>query len=258
MQDNLEAFLKNHLTTGFVGRQIYYFDSVDSTMEIARKLAKEGAAEGTIIIADKQICGRGRMGRTWLSADGNLAMSIILYPSLTTLPQLIMIASVAVVKAIKTVANIDAHIKWPNDVMIKEKKVCGILIENQLIGDRVSFSLIGIGLNINFNPLAFPEISAIATSLSYELGREIPRTELTVAILSALEKLYMQAQSGISAYKEWGEHMETIGKSIRVQSGEAILQGKAEAVTEHGNLILRHSDGNASEILSGDVTILKE
>ncbi len=258
MHDDLESFLKKQLNTNFVGKLIYFYPSVTSTMEVAKKLAREGATEGTIVIADQQTSGKGRLGRTWLSPDSNLAMSIILHPPLNFLPKLIMIASVAVVRAIKDVTGIKAQIKWPNDVMIKDKKVCGILIENEVKGGTVNFSIIGIGININLNAVAFPEISAIATSLSHELGREAPRAELTCTILYEIEKLYLKAQSGISVYKEWQKHMETIGKLIRVQSGESVEQGKAEAVTQNGNLILRHSDGSSSEIISGDVTIIKD
>ena len=258
MQNNIDDFLKNHLTTSFVGKQIYYYDAVTSTMEIAKKLAREGAAEGATIIANKQTAGRGRLDRTWLSPDENIAMSIVLRPSLKDLPKLIMVASVAVLRAIKEVTGIKPQIKWPNDVMIKGKKVCGILIENEVKGERVSFSVVGIGINVNLNPSDIPEISTMATSLSQELGREVPRAELTCAVLSKLEELYLQAQSSTSVYREWQESMETLGKLVRVQFGTSIEQGKAEAVTEAGNLILRHSDGHISEILAGDVTILKD
>lgn len=258
MQNNIDGFLKNHLITSFVGKQIYYYDAVTSTMEIAKKLAREGAAEGATIIANKQTAGRGRLDRTWLSPDENIAMSIVLRPSLKDLPKLIMVASVAVLRAIKEVTGIKPQIKWPNDVMIKGKKVCGILIENEVKGERVSFSVVGIGINVNLNPSDIPEISTMATSLSQELGREVPRAELICAVLSELEELYLQAQSSTSVYREWQESMETLGKLVRVQFGTSIEQGKAEAVTEAGNLILRHSDGHISEILAGDITILKD
>ena len=258
MQNNIDAFLKNHLTTRFVGKNVYYYDSVTSTMEIAKKLAREGVAEGATILANKQTAGRGRLDRIWLSPNENIAMSIVLRPSLKDLHKLIMIASVAVLRAIKEVTRIKPHIKWPNDITIKGKKVCGILIENEVKGDKVSFSVVGIGINVNLNPRAIPEISAIATSLSQELGGNVSRTKLTCAVLSELEELYLQAQSGNSVYYEWQENMETLGKVVRVQFGMSIAQGKAEAVTEVGNLVLRHSDGHTSEILAGDVTILKE
>lgn len=258
MPNKIDDFLRKHLTTRFVGKEIYYYDAVTSTMEIAKRLAREGVAEGATIIANKQTAGRGRLDRTWLSPDENIAMSIVLRPSLKDLPKLIMVASVAVLRAIKEVTGIKPQIKWPNDIMIKGKKVCGILIENEVKGERVSFSVIGIGINANLNPSDIPEISTMATSLAQELGREVPRAELTCAVLSKLEELYLQAQSSTSVYREWQESMETLGKLVRVQFGTSIEQGKAEAVTEAGNLILRHSDGHISEILAGDVTILKD
>jgi BirA family biotin operon repressor/biotin-[acetyl-CoA-carboxylase] ligase len=258
MNDNLERFLKNQLNTDFIGKLIYYYPSVTSTMEIAKNLAKKGATEGTIVIADQQTSGRGRLGRAWLSPNSNVAISIILHPPLSCLTKLIMIASVAVVRAIENTTGIKAEIKWPNDVMIKGKKVCGILIENEIKSSIVDFSVIGIGININLNPIAFPEISALATSLSHELGKEVARAQVTCSLLSELEKLYLQAKSGISMYKEWQKNMETLGKLVRVQSGESVEQGKAEAVTENGNLILRHPNGSFSEIIAGDVTIIKD
>jgi BirA family biotin operon repressor/biotin-[acetyl-CoA-carboxylase] ligase len=258
MHDDIESFLKKHLNTSFVGKQIYYYESVTSTMEIAKRLAREAAVEGTIIIADKQTAGKGRLSRIWLSPANNLAISIVLRPTLMTMLKLIMVASVAAVRAIKEVTDIDAQIKWPNDVMIKGKKVCGILIENEFKGDKPNFSIIGIGMNINLNPSIFPEIASLATSLLYETGHEIPRTELVRVLLLELEKLYLQAQDGDSVYEEWQRNMETLGKVIRVQSGDTVEQGKAEAVTKNGNLVLRHSDGSISEIVAGDVTILKD
>ncbi len=258
MQNNKGDFIKNHLATRFVGKNIYYYDSVTSTMEIAKKLAREGIAEGATIIANRQTAGRGRLDRTWLSPDKNIAMSIVLHPSLENLPKLIMIASVAVLRAIKEITGIKPQIKWPNDIMIKGKKVCGILIENEVKGNKVSFAVVGIGVNVNLNPKAIPEISTLATSLFQELGEEVSRTRLTCAVLSELEELYLQAQSSTSVYIEWQEHMETLGKLVRVQFGTSIEEGKAEAVTEAGNLVLRHSDGHTSEILAGDVIILKD
>src|SRR4030066_965914 len=178
---DIKTSLQSLLNTKFVGRQLYYYHQLATTMETARELVKKGAAEGAVVIAGRQTAGRGRIGRTWLSPEGSLAMSVILKPPLDNLPQLVMIASLAVVRAIKNVAGLETRIKWPNDILIKGKKVCGILIENEVKGGRVNFAIIGIGININFDPSAFPEISNIATSLSHELGAEVSRIELTGA-----------------------------------------------------------------------------
>jgi len=255
---DIKTYIRSRLNTKFVGRQLYYYHRLATTMETAKELAKKGTAEGTVIIADTQTAGRGRIGRTWLSPEGSLAMSVILKPSLDNLPQLVMIASLAVVRAIRKVAGLETQIKWPNDVLIKGKKVCGILIESEVKGDRVNFAIIGIGINVNFDPLAFPDISEIATSLSHELGARISKAAFISTLLPELEQLYLEAQAGAPVYKEWQENMETLGRRIQVKTGEAVEQGKAETVTEHGNLILRRSDGSLTEIVAGDVTVIKD
>jgi len=260
MVDNqdIRTCLQSRLTTKFVGRHLYYYHQLPTTMETARELAKKGASEGTAVIAGTQTTGRGRLARTWLSPEGNLAMSVILMPSLNKLPQLVMIASLAVVKAIKQVAGMETHIKWPNDVMLKGKKVCGILIENEVKGGKVNFAVIGIGINVNFRPLDFPEIADIATSLSHEAGQKISNVELTSALLLELERLYLEAQAGAAVYREWQENMETLGKRIKVNTGKSVEQGVAETVTENGNLLLRRDDGSLIEIVAGDVTVIKD
>ena len=255
---DIKTYIKSRLNTRFVGQQLYYYHQLATTMETAKELARKGTAEGTVIIADTQTAGKGRLGRAWLSPEGSLAMSLILKPSLDNLPQLVMIASLAVVRTIKKVAGLETQIKWPNDILIKGKKVCGILIENEVKGDRVNFAIIGIGINVNFNPLAFPEISDIATSLAHELGAEVSKIELIGALLSELEQLYLEAQAGAPIYREWQENMGMLGRWIQVKTGEAVEQGKAETVTQNGNLILRRADGSLAEIVAGDVTIIKE
>jgi len=255
---DIETYIKSRLNTKLVGQQLYYYHRVATTMEAAKELAKKGTAEGTVVIADTQTAGRGRLSRAWLSPEGSLAMSLILKPSLDNLPQLVMIASLAVVRAIKKVAGLKTQIKWPNDVLIKGKKVCGILMENEIKGERVNFAIIGIGINVNFDPSAFPEISDIATSLSHELGAEVSKVELTIALLSELEQLYLEAQAGAPIYREWQENMEMLGTWVQVKTGETVEQGKAETVTQNGNLILRRADDSLAEIVAGDVTVIKE
>jgi BirA family biotin operon repressor/biotin-[acetyl-CoA-carboxylase] ligase len=251
---DIRTYIKSRLNTKFVGRQLYYYHRLATTMKTAKKLAEKGTAEGTVIIADTQTAGRGRLGRTWLSPEGSLSISLILKPALHNLPQLVMIASLAVARAIKKVAGLETRIKWPNDVLIKGKKVCGVLIENEVKGDKVNFAIIGIGINVNFDPLAFPEISNIATSLSHELGAEVSKVELASALLSELEQLYLEAQAGAPVHREWQENMETLGRWIQVKTGETVEKGKAETVTRDGSLVLRRADGSLAEIVAGDVT----
>jgi BirA family biotin operon repressor/biotin-[acetyl-CoA-carboxylase] ligase len=255
---DIESSIRSRLNTGFVGHRLHYYRQLPTTMETARELANKGAAEGTVVIAGTQTAGKGRIGRSWLSPQGSLAMSIVLRPAMKNLPQLVMIASLAVVRAIKQVTGLEAHIKWPNDIMLNGKKVCGILIENEVKGGNVNFAVIGIGINVNFNPMNLPEIADIATSLFHELGTELSYAELSAKLLSELEQLYLDAQAGVPIHTEWQENMETLGRYVKVDTGKTMEQGKAEAVTEKGNLILRRADDSLAEIVAGDVTVIKD
>lgn len=250
--------IRSRLETKFVGQHLYYYSKLSSTMNIAKQKARQQAAEGTVVMAVEQTSGRGRLGRKWISPEGNLALSIILKPTIDILPQLIMIASLAVIRAIKKTTGVEAEIKWPNDVLIRGKKVCGILIENEIRQDRVCFAIVGIGINIALDPSTTPEISSVATSLSYESGRKVDKEKVTIALCNELEHLYLEAQAGAPVYQGWKQHMGTLGKCIHVMTGESVEKGLAETVTERGNLILRRANGTITEIMAGDVTIIKD
>jgi len=255
-QVSVKSYLSRNLSTVVIGRYIYHRSTIDSTMEYAKLLARKGAKEGTIVISDEQTAGKGRLDRLWLTPKGNLAMSVILQPPLTILPQIIMIASISVVRAIKNICNIDSKIKWPNDILIRGKKVCGILIENEVKSSEVSFSIVGIGMNINLDVLTYPDIANLATSLSNELGHKVQREEISCSLLSEIEKLYLSAKAGFSTYPEWKSNLGILGKMIQVQSGDTKERGIAKDVTEQGNLLLRKDDGTTTELFVGDVTII--
>jgi BirA family biotin operon repressor/biotin-[acetyl-CoA-carboxylase] ligase len=173
VEDSLSpAAITGGLETSFIGQEIISYPSLPSTNDAAKREARKGAKEGTVIIAEEQTAGRGRIGRSWLSPRGSVALSIILYPPLAYLPCLIMVASLATANAIEQVTTLKAQLKWPNDVLINGKKVCGILVESDVKGNGVDYAVIGIGLNVNINLAAFPGIAPSATSLSHELGRE--------------------------------------------------------------------------------------
>ncbi len=243
-----------------MGRCCYRYSQLPTTMETARRLAMEGALEGTVVIADIQTAGRGRLGRSWFSPLGGLAMSVILKPPIDCLPGMVMIASLAVLSAIEKMTGLKCAIKWPNDVLIRGKKACGILVESEMTEKQVNHVILGIGVNINFDPSVFPEISDIATSLSYELGKRVDVEEFACALLFELERLYLELRTGgySIVYKQWREHLETLGKPVAVRSGQQVERGVAEDVTEKGSLLLRCADGGLIEIMAGDVTVLKE
>ena len=255
-EDSLSsAAITRGLETGFVGQKVIYYPSLTSTMDIARQEARQGAAEGTVIIADEQTAGRGRLQRVWLSPGGNIALSVILHPPLAYLPSLIMLASLSVVHGIKLSTGLKAQIKWPNDILLDGRKVCGILIENDVQGSRVNHAIIGIGINVNFKVSDFPEIRQIATSLSDELGSAVSRLSVLKSVLVEMERLYLTLATGENVYQEWRDSLVTLGKGVWVTTGGTVYEGTAEAVTRDGSLLVRGGDGNLNRIVVGDVTL---
>lgn len=222
-------------------------------MEIARHEAEQGASEGTVVVADEQTVGKGRLQRLWLSPPGSVALSVILYPSAVRLPHLIMLASLAVVYSIKAVAGLEPAIKWPNDVLINDKKVCGILIENKVRGNTVDYAIIGIGVNVNLKMADFPELLPVATSLSDELGRPVSRLALIRELLVAMERLYLALPG--SVYEEWRDRLVTLGKRVSVTWGDTRCDGIAESVARDGSLLLRQPDGSITRIVAGDASL---
>jgi len=249
------AAITNNLGTRFIGQRVIYYPSLTSTMEVAKREAQQGAAEGTTIVADEQTAGRGRMKRAWLSPEGSIALSVILYPSVAHLPSLVMLASLAVVHSIEAVTGLEAQIKWPNDVLIKGKKVCGILIESEVRRNMVNYAIVGLGLNVNLRLTDFPDILPIATSLSDELERKVSRLELIRQLLVEMERLYPALPTGESIYVEWRDRLVTLGQKVNVTWGETSYEGIAELVARDGSLMLRRSDGSLTRILAGDVTL---
>ncbi len=243
------------LETRFIGQRVIHFLSHGSTMAAARQEAGRGAAEGTVVITEEQTAGKGRAKRVWLSPRGSVALSIILYPDISQLPYLVMVASLAVARSIEAVTGLEMQLKWPNDVLIRGKKVCGILIENELRGDRVAWAVIGIGINVNIRMMDFPEIAATATSLHDELGKELPRVTIIRRLLVEMEKYYLSLGDGELIFQEWRDHLLTLGKRVRVTAGGNVLEGVAEDVARDGKLLLRHSDGQLSHVVAGDVTL---
>jgi len=257
MEDSLSpASITNNLDTHFIGQRVIYYPRLTSTMDVAKREAQQGAAEGTIVVADEQTAGKGRLKRAWLSPEGNIALSIILYPSLPYLPSLIMLASLAVVHSIEAVTGLKSQVKWPNDVLINSRKVCGILIESDVRGNTVDYTIIGIGVNVNLRLSGFPEILSTATSLCDELGREVSRLSLIQRLLAEIERLYLSLPAGGSVYEEWRDRLVTLGKRVQVKSGKTMYEGIAESVASDGSLLLRQLDGSLTRIVAGDATLV--
>jgi len=242
-----------NLKTSFIGRKVFYFSTLPSTMDKAREMAREGVGEGTVIVAGEQTAGRGRLKRTWISPRGNLALSIILYPDISNLPYLIMIASLAVVSALEKVIDLKAQKKWPNDILIRGKKVGGILIENEMNRNRVAFSIVGIGLNIDLDTKAHPEIATTAASL--KSADKDTKTKLIKALLIEFERLYIILPAGKPVFEAWRERLVTLGKQVKATSANEVVKGTAEYVDETGALWIRSTDGSLAKVVAGDVTL---
>jgi BirA family biotin operon repressor/biotin-[acetyl-CoA-carboxylase] ligase len=147
------------------------------------------------------------------------------------------------------------QLKWPNDVLINGKKVCGILLESRAAANSVDYAIIGIGINVNMKLADYPEISAIATSLADETGEEVSRAATLQNLFVEMEKLYLRLQAGESILAEWRENLVTLGKQIHVRAGDDVFEGIAEAVAEDGSLLLRCADGRSMTFTAGDVTL---
>lgn len=207
-----------------------------------------------MVITGEQTLGRGRLKRTWVSPAGNISLSLILHPPVRYLPYLVMVTSLAVMQSIEAVIGLKAQIKWPNDVLINGKKVCGILIENRMNGNKVDYVIIGIGVNVNLKVADYPEIASFATSLSDELGRPVSLLDMTRQLLVELEKLYLMLPSEL-IFQKWRDSLVTLGKRVRATWGDTVYEGMAESVAEDGSLLLRQPDGTLTRIVAGDVTL---
>jgi len=251
------------LFTNYIGKKIYYFPELKSTNIIAKEKAlhrAEGIDEGTIIIAEKQSAGKGRLGREWFSPAGGIWFSIILYPQLSPsyISRITLMTAVAVVKAIKVCTQIEPQIKWPNDILINEKKVCGILTEMSAELDIINWVVVGIGINVNIDFRDYPEdIQANTISLKEISGKKVLRVKLLQSFLREFEKYYdkLKRKEFLSVLEEWKLYSHTLGKKIRVDMGERIITGEAVNINEEGALVLKKEDGKLVKIISG--TILK-
>ncbi len=254
MEDSLSPEkITSGLNTRVIGRRVICYPSLPSTQQAVRKEASQGAPEGTVIIADEQTAGRGRLGRAWLSPEGSVSVSVLLYPDIAGLPYLIMIASLAVARSIEAATGLKARLKWPNDVLVNGRKVSGILIETSLKGKAVDYAVIGMGININVDMTAFPEIAATATSLSTELGSSVSRLGMVRRLLVELDGLYKAPRQAV--YEEWRSRLDTLGRQVCVVSGDDTQYGRAENVAADGSLLLRRDDGSLTRILAGDVSL---
>ncbi len=248
--------IQSSLSTYPVGHRIIYLPEVPSTMDTARQEAAGGATEGVVIVAEEQTAGRGRFGRRWLSAPGtNLSFSVLLYPLKWSSARLSMAASVAVVRGIRQVCGLSPTLKWPNDVLLGDRKVSGILVETAVQNGEVLHAVVGIGINVNSHPEGDAFEGLRATSLADALGSLVSREELLQAVLVELGFIYLSLNGWAEAKDEWQLALETLGRHVRVQWGEQVDEGTAEGVDSEGNLLLQRADGTIITLTAGEVTL---
>ncbi len=244
------------LGRGLLRRAMYYLPECESTNDEARARAMAGEPEGALVLADFQSAGRGRMGRAWHSPRGSsLLFSLLLRPPLAPerALQAVMTASLGAMVGIRRETGLPARLKWPNDVLIDGKKAGGILCELGLDGDTLNYVIVGIGLNVNFDPRRVEGIPPDATSIQRELGRPQPRPALLRAILEETESRYGELLRGRSLRGEWARALDTLGRKVKVTLPDGELTGTAESVEESGALVLRSGDGSLRTIPAGDV-----
>ncbi|QWV95582.1 biotin--[acetyl-CoA-carboxylase] ligase [Geomonas oryzisoli] len=251
------------LATSRIGTSIICLKETESTNQVAFKLAEDGAAEGTVVIADAQTAGKGRLGRIWLSPPGvNLYCSVVLRPAIAPMAacQLTFLSVVAVARAIESCTTLKPQIKWPNDILINGKKVAGLLNEMNAETEKVNFVVLGIGVNLNLDMSSISEslLRHPATSLLQEGGVEVDRLAFTRALLVELDRLYdvflREGEAPVRA--EWLERSAIKGRSVKVSQGEREFIGMVQGVDSFGALLVQLGDGKVETVLSGDVALV--
>jgi len=242
--------------------KLVHYQSVASTNDTLKELAEAGAPEGTVVLAEEQLRGKGRLGRSWSSPGGKgIWLSALLKPTVfpQETPVFTLIAALAVALALQRVApQIKAGIKWPNDLLIGERKICGILTELKAEADRLHYLVIGIGVNVNQETADFsPELEPIATSLYRESGSPASRQELAAALINELDDLYRVYRSRGPAplIGAWKNHSITLGRRVKISQPAGFFSGTAVDIAADGALIMRGEDGTVKHFHAGEVTL---
>lgn len=250
--------------TRVIGREIQVFEETTSTNDVAARLARDGVKEGVVVFAESQSKGRGRLGRQWMSpARKGLWFSVLLRPDIPPqgATQLTVASATALARAISLQTGIIPEIKWPNDILIRGKKIAGILTEMSAELDHLKEVILGIGIDVNLDAGDFPPaLRKTATSLKIETGQMVDRPGLAVAILRELDRDYERISRGEfeMVAEQWQQHCSTIGAQVSIRVGDRVIRGRAEALDADGALLLRGQHGHLERIIGGDVTMEKD
>ena len=254
--------LENSLKTKYIGNEILIYKEVDSTNSVAEFLAESGSDEGTVVISKLQSQGKGRHGRKWESPSGGIWLSIILKPDMapSKAPLITLATGVAVAKTLISI-GVDARIKWPNDILIHDKKVSGILTEASVKFNAIDYVIVGVGINNNLNIKMLPkELQKKITTLKNELQIKVAETELILKFLNEFEKVYnlFKEEKFEEILDDWRKMSETIGRFVEIkQTHGKSVKGYAVRISNDGSLILKEKDGNLKKVISGECLIKK-
>jgi len=249
------------LRTRCFGHPLVHFTSVRSTNDEVRARAQSGAPEGLLVLAEEQTAGRGRYSRHWEAPAGSsLLASLLLRPTFLPADQafaLVALAALGVAEAVEQEAALPAQIKWPNDVLVEGRKVCGILVELEGQAGRLEWAVVGWGLNVNVAFGGAPELRARATSLAEAAGRPLPRLPLLLACLERLESHYEAVRAGRAeqVWKGWRARLSTLGREVEVAAPEGPFSGRALDVAADGALLVRREDGRVERVVAGDIAV---
>lgn len=252
--------LESAIDCEWAGKNVYYYSVTDSTNTRIKQLAESGAPHGTLAVANMQEAGKGRRGRSWYSEAGTgVWMSMLLRPEFAPeqASMITLVAALAVAAAIKDASGLEACIKWPNDIVVSGKKVCGILTEMSLEADYISYVVCGIGINVNHEN--FPQdISDTATSLTIECDKKINRTELIASVWRHFEKYYekfCEAGDMSLLVEQYNNMLVNAGRFVRVLDPKGEWSGKAIGINNKGELLVEKEDGSLSQVYSGEVSV---
>ena len=251
--------LRRALAAGVIGSRIHHYHALGSTMDEARRLAQNGAPEGAVVIAEEQTAGRGRFNRAWVSPRGeNLSFSVILTPPAAQLPYMNMAAALATARMLRDEAALNPTIKWPNDIRVRGLKIAGILIETGITPGGATCAIVGIGVNINLDPSQHPEIAHTSTSIYRETRAKRNRTPALQTLLAHFDALYTRLRhdpsSSDALFADWTALLDTLGATITLRRGDALIRGVAERADPRGNLLIRLPDATLHTATAGEVT----
>jgi len=244
-------------------REVVYLPSVGSTNDAARELGERGAPHATLVVADHQTQGRGRLGRSWYTPPRSaLAMSILVRPDLAAVHvnRLTMLAGLASAEGVQRATGLPVKLKWPNDVVILKAesgtlKLGGILCESAITGEKVEYAVVGIGLNVNVDFDDQPDLDGLATSLRLQLGRDVDRLSVLASVIERFVMRFAELDHGGDLCRAWSRYLVTLGRRVEARSGDEVKVGLAEAVDDDGALLLRTGDGVRHRLLAADVTL---